>query len=176
MGLLETKEDMDQREKFRKGIYIAAGGYLVYLGYTVLKGGVLGKELKGAAWIAGLVFGILFVLLGAGFVFYALRSLVRTKFEPQTDETEALEEAEALEGAQVSEEAEALEEIQTTEEAEALVEEQVPEEAEALEEIQTAEEGKAPAEAETTGEATLEEAETTGKIVEMKEERSHFHG
>ena len=47
--------------KVGDGIRIAAGVYLIYLAYQILKDGIIGGEMTGRSYAAGIIFSILFM-------------------------------------------------------------------------------------------------------------------
>ncbi|MST82184.1 hypothetical protein [Bilifractor porci] len=104
--------------KVGDGIRIAAGVYLIYLAYQILKDGIIGGEMTGKSYAAGIIFSILFIVGGAGIAVFSVRHLMKLRKEEEqqkalqdtaaegaanpgeTEETsEASEEAEAQESA-----------------------------------------------------------------------------
>ena len=83
------------RESFRYIVRVAAGVYVAYLGYKILKGGVIGGEMTGKSWILGLVFSILFIVVGAFLTVVALRGMSRAKELAEEEEQEEEQEAPA---------------------------------------------------------------------------------
>ena len=99
--------------KVGDGIRIAAGVYLIYLAYQILKDGIIGGEMTGKSYAAGIIFSILFIVGGAGIAVFSVRHLM--KLRKEEEQQKALQDT-AAEGAvnpgeteAASEEAEAQE-------------------------------------------------------------------
>lgn len=60
----------------RRGIYLVAGAYLVYLGVNLFKSSIIRQELAGAGKAAGAIFSIVFIAFGAAFFILAIRSMI----------------------------------------------------------------------------------------------------
>ena len=67
--------------KVGDGIRIAAGVYLIYLAYQILKDGIIGGEMTGRSYAAGIIFSILFIVGGAGIAAFSVRHLMRLRKE-----------------------------------------------------------------------------------------------
>ena len=78
----------------RSIIRVIAGGYLAYLGYKILRDGVIGGGMEGKMRILGGLCSILFIAVGVAIALLALRGLSRAR---QEAEEEAEENAEAEE-------------------------------------------------------------------------------
>lgn len=61
-------------DKFRYGLWVAAGGYLIYLAYELIQGVVQGKNDSLALGIGG---GVFFIAAGAAFIFFGIRGMIR---------------------------------------------------------------------------------------------------
>ncbi|MBQ0058896.1 MAG: hypothetical protein KBS83_02885 [Lachnospiraceae bacterium] len=83
-----TPEEISKREKSRSMLYIIAGGYLVYIGYGLVKD-TLADPNASRAFVAG---GVLFGIIGIFFVFNALKGFMA---RPADSEEEADAEAQA---------------------------------------------------------------------------------
>ena len=89
---------MNRGESFRHLMRVIAGAYLAYLGYKILRGGVLGGEMTGGSKILGIVFSILFIGIGVGLAVIALRNMGRARElerEQQENEEDIVDEAPA---------------------------------------------------------------------------------
>ena len=60
-------------------VQVAAGVYVFYLGCKLLIGGVIRGGMTGKSWYIGLVFGILFIVIGGWLAVLALRNLNKAK-------------------------------------------------------------------------------------------------
>ena len=93
--------------KVGDGIRIAAGVYLIYLAYQILKDGIIGGEMTGRSYAAGIIFSILFIVGGAGIAAFSVRHLMRLRKEE--GQQKALQDKAATETGETTEFAEASE-------------------------------------------------------------------
>ena len=107
--------------KVGDGIRIAAGVYLIYLAYQILKDGVIGGEMTGRSYAAGIVFSILFIVGGAGIAAFSVRHLM--KLRKEEEQQKALQDKAATEAGETTESAEAPEEAETQDSTEEIPEE-----------------------------------------------------
>ena len=83
---------------------IVVGVYVAYLGYKILRDGIVGGGMEGNSRILGLVFSIIFIVVGVGLAILALRNLNRAReAEQERQEEEARAAAEAQELPEVRE-------------------------------------------------------------------------
>lgn len=83
---------MDNKNSIRRGLYIVAGFYLIYLGYKLFRGSIIDHELSGGSMIAGAVFSIVFIVFGAVFLILTFRSQLAETKEDSSDTAEEIEE------------------------------------------------------------------------------------
>ena len=126
--------------KVGDGIRIAAGVYLIYLAYQILKDGIIGGEMTGRSYAAGIIFSILFIVGGAGIAAFSVRHLMRLRKEE--GQQKALQDKAATETGETTEFAEASEVPEEETETQESTEE-IPEE---KNQDQTASDIEAPAE------------------------------
>lgn len=74
------------RSKFREAFMVAAGAYLIYLAYELLKGGVIDGGASGKTWYVSLVCGIVFAAVGIFVIIRSVRNLLRTGDESENAE------------------------------------------------------------------------------------------
>ncbi|MEE0955163.1 MAG: hypothetical protein U0L49_05015 [Eubacterium sp.] len=70
----------------RRGLYLVAGAYLIYLGVKLFKDGIIGGGMSGTSRIIGGIASIAFMIFGAVFLFLVLRAMVQG--ENGADDTE----------------------------------------------------------------------------------------
>lgn len=100
--------DWSRGSKFKDGIRIAAGAYLIYLGVRILREGIVGGGMTGRSYVIGLIASLAFLVFGAAVIAYSLKSIAKSNREEKAAENEeaALEEKAAEnEGAVVEEKA-----------------------------------------------------------------------
>ncbi|MBR2562808.1 MAG: hypothetical protein IKE31_11800 [Eubacterium sp.] len=81
-----------RNSNFQHLIRVVAGVYVAYLGYKILRDGIVGGGMEEKYRILGIVFSILFIVVGAGLAVLALRNLNRAREmerERQEEEMEA---------------------------------------------------------------------------------------
>ena len=82
--------------KSRSGLMVIAGGYLVYLGFNLIKDVMKGAESGGSIWFA--VAGGLFILIGAAAAIMNIKRLLAERQEAEEiAENEAEEQMETIE-------------------------------------------------------------------------------
>ena len=75
-------------------IRIIAGGYLIYLAYQIITGGLMTGEMQGRAKLIGIVASALFIVTGAFIAGHALFHLKRVGEQAASDTTGEEEETE----------------------------------------------------------------------------------
>lgn len=83
-----------RNQKVTDGIRIAAGGYLIYLAWQILKDGIFGGGMTGKSYVAGIIFSIVFIVGGALIAGWSVRHLMQMRKEEQEN---AAKEARELE-------------------------------------------------------------------------------
>lgn len=101
---MEKTMDMGRNSKFKDGIRIAAGVYLIYLGVEIFRDGVLGKQMQGGMMAVGWICFIGFIAIGAGVAIYSLKDLFKLSAEERQAEETENEDAAQEEGSQPAEE------------------------------------------------------------------------
>ena len=120
---MEKTMDMGRNSKFKDGIRIAAGVYLIYLGVEIFRDGVLGKQMQGGMMAVGWICFIGFIAIGAGVAIYSLKDLFKLSAEERQAEEAENEDAaqdgdsQQAEENQIEDKAEAEEEETTAEDA-----------------------------------------------------------
>lgn len=83
----------------RKGIAgifrVIAGGYLVYLGVTLIRDGLMTGEMQGNARIFGILASVLFIVFGAFFAIHAVRWMAKQSAQEEEEQNEEIVEVEA---------------------------------------------------------------------------------
>jgi Sec-independent protein translocase protein TatA len=93
----QQDDDPDRNQIARSGLMTLVAAYIIYLGVQILKGYIDGE--KGLPAWAALLFGILFIVLGAGYLVFLLRNVIilskktREAAESSSDGQETDEEA-----------------------------------------------------------------------------------
>ncbi len=89
MGLFNNRQDddPDQNLMTRSGLMCLVAAYIIYLGVQILKGYIEGEEGL-PAW-AALLFGILFIVLGGGYLVYLLRTVLLLSRKKRMEESQA---------------------------------------------------------------------------------------
>ena len=74
-------------------IWMLAGGYLVYLGFKLLRDGALSGEMTGGMLVFGWAAGLFFMAFGAFFAVIAVRGLKRLREQEQEEAEKQAQEA-----------------------------------------------------------------------------------
>ena len=85
---------MGNRKGFAGIFRVIAGGYLIYLGVKLIRGGLLTGDMSEKARIFGVAASILFIVAGAFFIMQALRWLTAQNDESEEEQGEESAEAE----------------------------------------------------------------------------------
>ena len=118
---------MGNNPKFRFGIRIVAGCYLIYLAYQIIRDGLIGGGMTGGNRYVGIIGSAAFIIIGLGLAIKSSRDMMA--FQKEENALAAQEAA--------AEAAQDLEEVQAIETQEEETEDSTEEEAEDVPEEET---------------------------------------
>lgn len=78
--------DMGRNSKFKDGIRIAAGIYLIYLAVEIFQDGVLGGQMEDGMLAVGWICSVGFIAIGVGIAIYSARDLIRLQAAERQEE------------------------------------------------------------------------------------------